>query len=402
MSNLKKSIRKSLVVGGFCMMSSLAMSAQISLTLENKSTRDVIREIERVSEYRFFYNEDLQGLDQKISINTNDANIQTVLNEIQRQTSISYVIKENNQIVLSAGVKSDKIQQVGNNRIIKGTILDATGMPVIGANVMVKGTTNGTITDMDGKFSLEVDKNAILVVSYIGYANQEIKVGNQTNLSIALKEDAEALDELVVVGYGTQKKVNLTGAVASVKSDDLGDVQTNSVSSMIKGHLSGVQITQNNGKPGASSTIRIRGVGTLGADAKNNPLLIVDGQAVDYGIETIDPNDIESVSVLKDASSAAIYGSRAANGVILLTTKRGEKGVGKLSVNAYASVQTMMKKYDMLNTQDYVMLQHEACKNAGIDPVFSHEPAYYGKGTDWIDEVTQLAPVQEYNVNFSK
>ena len=186
MSNLKKSIRKSLVMGGFCMMSSLAMSAQISLTLENKSTRDVIREIERVSEYRFFYNEDLQGLDQKISINTNDVNIQTVLNEIQRQTSIRYVIKENNQIVLSAGVKSNKTQQVGDNRIIKGTILDATGMPVIGANVMVKGTTNGTITDMDGKFSLEVDKNAILVVSYIGYANQEIKVGNQTNLGIII------------------------------------------------------------------------------------------------------------------------------------------------------------------------------------------------------------------------
>lgn len=346
MSNLKKSIRKSLVVGGFCMMSSLAMSAQISLTLENKSTRDVIREIERVSEYRFFYNEDLQGLDQKISIDTSDANIQTVLNEIQRQTSIHYVIKENNQIVLSAGAKSNKIQQVGDNRTIKGTILDATGMPVIGANVVVKGTTNGTITDMDGKFSLEVDKDATLVVSYIGFTDQVIKVGNQTNLSIALKEDSKALDELVVVGYGVQKKVNLTGAVASVKSDDLGDVQTNSVSSMIKGHLSGVQITQNNGKPGAGSTIRIRGVGTLGADAKNNPLLIVDGQAVDYGIETIDPNDIESVSVLKDASSAAIYGSRAANGVILLTTKRGEKGIGKLSVNAYASVQTMMKKYD--------------------------------------------------------
>ncbi|MCI7705800.1 MAG: carboxypeptidase-like regulatory domain-containing protein, partial [Parabacteroides sp.] len=215
MSNLKKSIRKSLVVGGFCMMSSLAMSAQISLTLENKSTRDVIREIERVSEYRFFYNEDLQGLDQKISINTNDANIQTVLNEIQRQTSISYVIKENNQIVLSAGVKSNKTQQIGDSRIIKGTILDATGMPVIGANVMVKGTTNGTITDMDGKFSLDVEEGATLVVSYIGFANQEIKVGKQTNLSIALKEDSEALDELVVVGYGVQKKASLTGSISS-------------------------------------------------------------------------------------------------------------------------------------------------------------------------------------------
>ena len=270
MSNLKKSIRKSLVVGGFCMMSSLAMSAQISLTLENKSTRDVIREIERVSEYRFFYNEDLQGLDQKISINTSDANIQTVLNEIQRQTSIRYVIKENNQIVLSAGVKSNKTQQVGDNRIIKGTILDATGMPVIGANVMVKGTTNGTITDMDGKFSLEVDKNAILVVSYIGYANQEIKVGNQNTLSITMKEDAEALDELVVVGYGTVKKSDLTGSVGSVSMEDVNKVGITSADRALQGQVAGVQVNARSGQPGESMMIRVRGGNSLSGG--NEPL----------------------------------------------------------------------------------------------------------------------------------
>lgn len=206
MSNLKKSIRKSLVLGGFCMISSLAMSAQISLTLENKSTRDVIREIERVSEYRFFYNEDLQGLDQIISIKINGANIQTILNEIQRQTSIQYVIKENNQVVLSETETSSKVQQIGNSLVIKGIVVDAFGQPIIGANVMVKGTTNGTITDMDGHFALEVSSGAILQISYVGYSNFEIKVGNQKNLSITLKEDSEALDELVVVGYGTQKK----------------------------------------------------------------------------------------------------------------------------------------------------------------------------------------------------
>ena len=260
MSNLKKSIRKSLVVGGFCMMSSLAMSAQISLTLENKSTRDVIREIERVSEYRFFYNEDLQGLDQKININASDANIQTVLNEIQRQTSIHYVIKENNQIVLSAGVTSDKMQQVGDSRIIKGTILDATGMPVIGTNVMVKGTTNGTITDMDGKFSLEVDKNAILVVSYIGYANQEIKVGNQNTLSITMKEDAEALDELVVVGYGVQKKVSVTGAISSMRGDDLLKTPAGSINNILSGQVTGISTVQYSGEPGADAAdIYVRG-----------------------------------------------------------------------------------------------------------------------------------------------
>ena len=336
MSNLKKSIRKSLVVGGFCMMSSLAMSAQISLTLENKSTRDVIREIERVSEYRFFYNEDLQGLDQKISINTNDANIQTVLNEIQRQTSIHYVIKENNQIVLSAGVKSNKTQQVGDNRIIKGTILDATGMPVIGANVVVKGTTNGTITDMDGKFSLEVDKNAILVVSYIGYANQEIKVGNQNTLSITMKEDAEALDELVVVGYGVQKKVNLTAAVETVNSEVLENRPVKSATEMLEGVVPNLNISTTSGAPDATSSLNIRGFTGMSMNGTNmvtqsgSPLVLVDG--VEQSLDMVNPNDIESISVLKDAAASAIYGSRAPYGVVLITTKSGKKGM-KTSIN---------------------------------------------------------------------
>ena len=307
-----------------------------------------------------------------------------------------------------ANVESLSIPHVENHAsvlqtlTINGKVIDQNGNPVIGANVLVKGTTNGSITDLDGNFSLNVEKGATLAISYIGYKDTTIKITSAKALTITLKEDSEALEEVVVVGYGTQKKVNLTGAVGSVKPDDLGDIQTNSVSSMIKGHLSGVQITQNNGAPGAGSKIRIRGVGTLGNDAKNNPLLVVDGQAVDYGIETLDPNDIESVSVLKDASSAAIYGSRAANGVILLTTKRGKEGKGKVSVNAYVSVQTMMKNYEMLDVKDYLMLQNEACVNAKKNPVFTNDASFYGAGTDWVDAVTQLGTTQEYNVNFSQ
>ena len=255
MSNLKKSIRKSLVVGGFCMMSSLAMSAQISLSLENKSTRDVIREIERVSEYRFFYNEDLQGLDQKININTSDANIQTILNEIQRQTSIRYVIKENNQIVLSAGVKSDKIQQDDKVRTIKGTIVDETKEPVIGANVMVKGTTNGTITDVDGRFTLDVPKDAVLEVSYIGYSSQMVKVGEQKNLTITLSEGTQALDEIVVVGYGVQRKKDVAGAISSVSSKDLLTQSVNNIQNVLQGRLSGVSVSTS-GVAGEAPSIR--------------------------------------------------------------------------------------------------------------------------------------------------
>lgn len=370
MSNLKKSIRKSLVVGGFCMMSSLAMSAQISLTLENKSTRDVIREIERVSEYRFFYNEDLQGLDQKININASDANIQTVLNEIQRQTSIHYVIKENNQIVLSAGVKSNKMQQVGDNRIIKGTILDATGMPVIGANVMVKGTTNGTITDMDGKFSLEVDKNAILVVSYIGYANQEIKVGNQNTLSITMKEDSKALDELVVVGFGTQKKVNLTGAVSMVESEILESRPVQNVGQALQGVVPGLNFSVNKtgGELNNALDMDIRGTGTIGEGSKSAPLVLIDG--IEGDMNSINPNDIKSISVLKDASSSAIYGSRAAFGVVLITTKEGRAGRTQVNYSNNVRFSTPTALPNMMDSHQFAQFFNRAAMNQGGSPVF--------------------------------
>lgn len=399
MSNLKKSIRKSLVVGGFCMMSSLAMSAQISLTLENKSTRDVIREIERVSEYRFFYNEDLQGLDQKISINTNDANIQTVLNEIQRQTSIHYVIKENNQIVLSAGVKSNKTQQVGDNRIIKGTILDATGMPVIGANVMVKGTTNGTITDMDGKFSLEVDKNAILVVSYIGYANQEIKVGNQNTLSITMKEDAEALDELVVVGYGTVKKSDLTGSVGSVSMEDVNKVGITSADRALQGQVAGVQVNARSGQPGESMMIRVRGGNSLSGG--NEPLYVIDGMPVEGMSSDINPEDILSMEVLKDASSTAIYGSRGANGVVMITTKRGKEGKTTVDYNGYIGVSQLRKKLDLLEKDDYIAMVNEVSVNDGNGILITPEQAALLPNNDWQDLAYQTALTHSHQFSVS-
>ena len=294
------------------------------MTLENKSTRDVIREIERVSEYRFFYNEDLQGLDQIISIKINGANIQTILNEIQRQTSIQYVIKENNQVVLSETETSSKVQQIGNSLVIKGIVVDAFGQPIIGANVMVKGTTNGTITDMDGHFALEVSSGAILQISYVGYSNFEIKVGNQKNLSITLKEDSEALDELVVVGYGTQKKATLTGAVSAISSDAILTTKNENVENMLTGKIPGVRIVQKSSEPGEfNNSFEIRGMGS--------PLVIVDGVPRD-NMNRINPNEIESISVLKDAS-AAVYGVRAANGVVLITTKKGKGGKIELDYN---------------------------------------------------------------------
>ena len=375
---------------------SYAQKAMVSLDVRNQTVKEVLDEIEDQSEFTFFFNNRHLDLQRRVSVSEKKSDIFKVLDRVFAGTNVSYSVLDK-KIILSA--EREVLQQAGKR--ITGVVVDKSGEPVIGANVVVKGTTNGTITDVDGKYALEVSDGAVLQVSYIGYNPVEIKVGKENEIRVVLHEDTQALDEVVVVGYGTQKKVNLTGAVGSVRPEDMGDVQTNSVSSMIKGHLSGVQITQNSGTPGSGSTIRIRGVGTLGADEKNDPLLVVDGQAVDYGIETIDPNDIESVSVLKDASSAAIYGSRAANGVLLLTTKRGAKGIGKLAVNTYVSVQSMIKDYEALNAEEYATLQNEAYKNAGLDPVFAN-PSSYGRGTDWMKEITQSAITQEYNVSFSK
>lgn len=256
-------------------------------------------------------------------------------------------------------------------KMVNGVVLDATGMPVIGANVMVKGTTNGTITDMDGKFSLEVEEGATLVVSYIGFANQEIKVGSQTNLSIAMKEDVEALAEVVVVGFGTQKKVNLTGAVSSVTSDVFENRSVANVSQALQGAMPGLNITQTQGYLDASPSINIRGVGTIGEGSSSSPLVLIDG--VEGDMNRLNPQDIESVSVLKDAAASSIYGSRAPFGVILITTKKGKSG--KMTVN-YNNSMRWNKSINMpksLDSYTFATYYNEAAANAGMIGHFSPE-----------------------------
>lgn len=256
-------------------------------------------------------------------------------------------------------------------KMVNGVVVDVTGMPVIGANVMEKGTTNGTITDMDGKFSLEVDKDATLIFSYIGFAGQEIKVGNQTNLSITLKEDAEALDEVVVVGFGTQKKVNLTGAVSSVTSEAFENRSVSNVSQALQGSMPGLNITQSHGYLDSTPDINIRGVGTIGEGSSGAPLILIDGMEGD--MNRLNPQDIESVSVLKDAAASSIYGSRAPFGVILITTKKGKSG--KFSVN-YNNSFRWNKSINMPETVDsytFATYFNEAATNAGMTGHFSAE-----------------------------
>ena len=277
-----------------------AQTTTVSLHVENQTVGDVLKQIESETEFSFFYNNRHVDLNRRVSVSMNETNIFKILDAVFDGTDVVYQVVDN-RIVLSKRDESlPLIQQSG--RKITGTVLDATGIPVIGANVMVKGTNNGTITDIDGKFSLDVEEGATLVISYIGFANQEIKVGSQTNLSIAMKEDAEALDELIVVGYGTMKKKDLTGAVASVKMDDTPIATISTVSHALAGKAAGLQVSTISAQPGGQSTFRIRGAASSDK-AGNDPLIIIDGFPVN------DSGSLESGNQYNDGNKDNILNS---------------------------------------------------------------------------------------------
>lgn len=296
---------------------------------------------------------------------------------------------------------------VQQNGTCKGVVKDTAGESVIGASVVVKGTTNGTITDFDGNFSLDnVKKGDVLLISYVGYQTQEIK-WNGNSLSVVLKEDAKTLNEVVIVGYGTQKKANLSGAVAQVNSEELTNRPIANVSSGLQGLMPGVTVTAGEGRPGEDgSTIRIRGVGTLN---NASPYILIDG--VESGsMNDLDPNDIESISVLKDASSAAIYGSKASNGVILITTKRGKTGAPRISYNGYVGFQNATATIDRVSSADYARMYNQIDKSNGRTPRYSEEDIrlfengtdpYGHPNTDWNDAAYQTGVMHKHNVNIN-
>lgn len=323
MSNIKHYLSRSCLCG-LLLAASLNSYSQITLNARGASVKSLIHQIETQSDYRFFFEDELSGLSKKVNINAKDQSITQVMDAICSQAGIGYTIKGDNQVIVHAPKSVTVSAQQSAPKKIKGVVNDPTGTPVIGANIRVKGTTVGTITDIDGNFVLEVDGNAeLLEVSYIGYKTQDIPLKGKKEFTIVLKEDTETLDEVVVVGFGTQKKASLTGAVATVTGEDLVKRPVYNVASSLQGKLPGLSISQASGQPGSEGiSMRIRGMGTF-SDAGSDPLVIIDGISGD--INSINSSDIENITVLKDAASAAIYGARAANGVILVTTKSGKK-----------------------------------------------------------------------------
>lgn len=279
---------------------------------------------------------------------------------------------------------------------ITGVVKDSGGEPLPGVNVLIKGTTTGTVTDLDGRYSLSAPTDATLVFSFVGFTTQEIPVNGRSQIDLVLADDTSNLDEFIVVGYGLQRKSDLTGSISSVKSEELNRLPVSDVTQALQGRVSGVQITSNSGAPGAGATVRIRGVGTLN---NSDPLFVVDGMLLD-NIDFLNPNDVESMEVLKDASATAIYGSRGANGVIIVTTKQGKFDTKtSINVDAYTGVQQVARKIDLVNARQFAELANELEQNVGNQPIYNVND--FGVGTDWQNEIFRSAPVNNLTIGAS-
>lgn len=416
---LKKRQFKSIKLILLILLITPSLLAQVTITVKNQSIRQALKEIERLSNYKFFYNNDLSSLDKVVSLSAKDENIESVMSKLLAGTDISYKQDNNNLIVLTLKATSPK--QAASDQKIKGTVVDESNQPVIGANIVVEGTTNGTITDLDGNFSLQVPEKAELRISYIGYLDQRVKVGNNATLHIVLKEDTQTLDEVVVVGYGTMRKSDITGSVASVRLGDLKEGANTSVDQMLLGKTAGVNVVQSSGEPGGGFSVNIRGASSINGGV--SPLYVIDGVPIDNSrpvsqgsivgfsdsrsprnpMSSINPADIESLEILKDASATAIYGSRGANGVILITTKSGKAEKMKVSYSGSIGIQSPVNKLKLLNATDYKRVLNEII-DAGGDSEASRvgDIANGGVGTDWQDEVTQQnAITHEHQLSFS-
>lgn len=395
-------------------------SKKIELHLKNVTVREALHEIERQTNYNFVVNNSrIHILNKTVTLTVTDDKIENILNILLDGTNVTYKIRKR-QITLippmtqstvsppastgassSLNISGDAYQFLLPAVTVSGKITDENGMALPGVNIVEKGTTNGTVSDSQGSYSLNVSSSeSILVFSFIGYLTEEVTVANQVTIDMRLAPDAKTLSEVVVVGYGTQEKKDVTGAISSVKGSDIENLPVSSTQQAIQGRTAGVNIVRGGGEPGNPGAIRIRGVGTVN-DA--NPLVIIDGVPIDGPLVDVNPNDIESVEVLKDASASAIYGTRAANGVLIVTTKRGKSGEGlKMSVNGYSGISNRIKSIDVLDASTLATLKRERYTNDGllVDPIWE-DPQYQVQKTDWQNEVLDQGTINNLDLSIS-
>jgi TonB-dependent starch-binding outer membrane protein SusC len=398
-----------------------SQNKKISINADNVQLRELFREIEKNSEYAFFFSDSYAELDNKVSFEIKDGSINTILGKLLIDTKLDYKLLDNNFIVIVP-------KEVRQELIIKGTVTDESGTPIPGANVIEKGTSNGAVTDIDGNFSLKVGSaESVILITSLGYLQEEIVVGNQTKIEVSLAENIETLNEVVVVGYGSMQRSNVTGSISTVNSDDLKKSPTPNAIEAIRGMVPGVRITRNSGQPGSDVDITIRGVRSLGATSDknstnyvnpNNPLIVLDGIPMVGGkMSDINPNDISTMDILKDAAATSIYGSSASNGVILITTKNGATGKPVVSFNVSTGFESFAQRPTMFNGDQYTQLKIDAAtyqKNPDnyltdtirstpvevLDP-YEYQNYLNGKSTDWIDELTRTGRTSQYGLSIT-
>lgn len=386
--------------------STSAQNYNVSINKQNSSIIDILKEIERSSEFTFFFNDNRVDVNKKASVNTQNASLDEVLNQIFGDTGYQYQIIDRQVLIKvtepNKGVNTSNVPNVPQQpkgREIRGVVKDPNGESIIGANVVVKGTTTGAITDMEGGFNLNVPESSVLVISYIGYTEKQIVVGNQAQLNVVLTEDTETLDEVVVIGYGTVKKSDLTGSVGSVAMKNVNKVGVTSADRALQGQIPGVTVNARTGQPGETMMIRVRGGNSL--TGGNDPLYVIDGMPVREMTSDINPEDILSMEVLKDASSTAIYGSRGANGVVLITTKRGNVQRTTVDYNGYIGVSQLRKKLNLLGKDDYIDMVNEVSQNDGNGILITPEQAALLPNNDWQDLAYQNALTHSHQLSVS-
>ncbi len=392
----------------------VAAVQMISLNISKGRISEVFREIEKQSTYKFFYNSDQVDLNDLVDVNISEKTIEQVLDKLFSNTTVTYKIVGNHIVLTNKSVGKSTVSQ--QSRQVAGTVVDLHGEPLVGVNVLVRGTSIGAMTDINGSYTItNLPENAILVFSYIGYLSQEIKVEDKSSINVALKEDTQKLEEVVVVGYGTFKKRDLTGAITQVKGDEIANLPLRSASDALQGKAAGVTVTSVSGSPGSMGAVRIRGIGTIN---DNSPLYVVDGLP-QGDIGWLNARDIANMEVLKDASAQAIYGARAANGVILITTKKGSgdnRYNSSIEFDMNIGFQDITKRYHLLDAEGFMNYKNLAYQRAGKDLISDFATAdrrnqildFLAKnggrqGTDWWKETTREgvdAPIQSYNLAF--
>ena len=388
-----------------------SQQTKLSLNLNQTTVREALSQIEEQSNFKFLLQDERLDLNQRINLNLDKSTIAEVLDHVFAGQDVRYIITEKNLIIITPGLRDNSVYgRMEQGRRISGKVVDEDARPLAGVTVAVKGTANGAITDTGGNYSLgNVPPGATLIFSFIGMKTQEIAVKEQSVINVTMMEEIVDIEEIVAVGYGTQRRQDLTGSISNLTSEKLEAKPVSSIESALQGQVPGVSVV-NTGGPGKSPTVRIRGIGSVNYAA--DPLYVIDGVPVGT-LNNFDINDMESVSILKDAASAAIYGSRAANGVVLITTKRGSRdGKVTLSVDASTGIQTAWKKLDLLKRDDYIKFGTDLLTNAGLalpyrfshmdDPVYEGATKTYAETeTDWQDEMFRTAQISQLNVDLS-